>query len=209
VGTGYRIYFEKYFEGLWKKFLWWSFRLTALKIVGCCHYHVMNQVPNICHGGWKVILADIRILWVLASDGPPSRMDGNTNIRRGKTCHCNQIQKRRAVQAETSSLLLENSFIGLLVEGSNGNRPLGTLEDRNWRWLLPLPQDRNIVSTIATIYSMGEIQKIFDYSPKAQSAKSAPNGDKVYNMPPRFFLMVFYAFASAGMEYCGGSLSGN
>ncbi|MEB2777126.1 ferrous iron transport protein B [Algoriphagus sp. D3-2-R+10] len=149
----------------------------------------------------KVILAISVILWVLASYGPPERMDA---IRAESEVKLTQASPEEipVIVNETSSLLLENSFIGIMGRAIEpAIRPLGYDWKIGIALITSFAAREVFVSTIATIYSIGaDTEDELTIREKLNQQINPATGEKVYNKATAFSLMVFYAFAMQCMS---------
>ena len=149
----------------------------------------------------KVILAISVILWVLASYGPPERMDA---IRAESEVRLAQASPEEipAIENETSSLLLENSFIGIMGRAIEPViRPLGYDWKIGIALIASFAAREVFVSTIATIYSIGaDTEDELTIREKLNQQVNPVTGNKVYTKATAFSLMVFYAFAMQCMS---------
>ena len=150
----------------------------------------------------KVILAISIVLWVLASYGPPATMDqirieGETKIA-GLTDE-NQIAE---IEAETSSLLLENSFIGIMGRAIEPViKPLGYDWKIGIALITSFAAREVFISTMATIYSIGgDVEDELTIREKLDQQINANTGQKTFNKATSFSLMVFYVFAMQCMS---------
>jgi ferrous iron transport protein B len=138
----------------------------------------------------KIILAISVILWVLASYGPPGRMEHAL------------AQTNAATEEEAVAIRLENSYIGILGKAIE---PVITPLGYDWRIGIALITSfaaREVfVSTMATIYSVGEDfedgQTLIE---RMKHEVNASTGNNVYTLATGFSLMVFYAFAMQCMS---------
>jgi len=169
---------------------WWDVVLT-----------MYNKSKTFVMEAGKVILAISVILWVLASYGPPSRMDEIRSSGEAKLATATNPEQEEQIQAETSSLLLENSFIGIMGRGIEPViRPLGYDWKIGIALIASFAAREVFVSTIATIYSIGGDPENDLTIRQKLNQQIRPNGDKVYNIATAFSLMVFYAFAMQCMS---------
>ncbi len=150
----------------------------------------------------KVILAISIVLWVLASYGPPAAMDqirieGETKLA-GLTDE-NQIAE---IEAETSSLLLENSFIGIMGRAIEPViKPLGYDWKIGIALITSFAAREVFISTMATIYSIGgDVEDELTIREKLDQQINANTGEKTFNKATSFSLMVFYVFAMQCMS---------
>ncbi|WP_296699753.1 ferrous iron transport protein B [Algoriphagus sp.] len=149
----------------------------------------------------KVILAISVVLWVLASYGPPSRMDEIRQAGEEKLARATEDQYE-SIQAETSSLLLENSFIGIMGRGIEPViKPLGYDWKIGIALITSFAAREVFVSTIATIYSIGaDVEDELTIRQKLDQQVNPTTGEKVFNKATAFSLMVFYVFAMQCMS---------
>jgi ferrous iron transport protein B len=169
---------------------WWDVVIT-----------MYNKSKTFVLEAGKVILAISVILWVLASYGPPSRMDEIRTTGEEKFAVATNPEQEEQILAETSSLLLENSFIGIMGRGIEPViRPLGYDWKIGIALIASFAAREVFVSTIATIYSIGGDPENDLTIRQKLNQQVRPNGDKVYNTATAFSLMVFYAFAMQCMS---------
>lgn len=150
----------------------------------------------------KVILAISVVLWVLASYGPPSRMDAIRAESELKLADATTPEEIEAIGAETSSHLLENSFIGIM-----GRAIEPVIKSLGYDWKIGIALIASFaarevfISTIATIYSIGgDTEDELTIREKLNQQVHPETGEKVYTTATAFSLMVFYAFAMQCMS---------
>ncbi len=149
----------------------------------------------------KIILAISVVLWVLASYGPSERMDEIRTRGEIKLATATNPMQVDEIEAETSSLLLENSFMGIMGRGIEPViRPLGYDWKIGIALIASFAAREVFVSTIATIYSIGGDPEDDLTIRQKLNQQIRPNGEKVYNTATAFSLMVFYAFAMQCMS---------
>lgn len=150
----------------------------------------------------KVILAISIILWVLASYGPPERMDGVRAEAELKIEAATSEEQIAEIENETASHLLENSFIGIMGQAIEpAIRPLGYDWKIGIALITSFAAREVFVSTIATIYSIGsDTEDELTIREKLNQQVNPETGEKVYNTATAFSLMVFYAFAMQCMS---------
>ncbi|MCE7053832.1 ferrous iron transport protein B [Algoriphagus sp. AGSA1] len=149
----------------------------------------------------KVILAISIVLWVLASYGPPERMDSIRTEAEAKIAQSSPDEIAE-IENETASLLLENSFIGIMGRTIEPViRPLGYDWKIGIALITSFAAREVFVSTIATIYSIGsDTEDELTIREKLNQQVNSETGEKVYNTATAFSLMVFYAFAMQCMS---------
>jgi ferrous iron transport protein B len=175
-----------------------SYRRPRWKDVGLTMY---NKSKTFVTEAGKVILAISVILWVLASYGPPSKMDAIRNSGQEKLALAPESE-HEIIEAETSSLLLENSFIGIMGRAIEpAIRPLGYDWKIGIALIASFAAREVFVSTIATIYSIGgDPEDDLTIRQKLDQQINPVTGEKVFNTATAFSLMVFYAFAMQCMS---------
>lgn len=150
----------------------------------------------------KVILAISIVLWVLASYGPPARMDQIRMEGEAKLENLSDEDQIAEAEAETSALLLENSFIGIMGRAIEPViKPLGYDWKIGIALITSFAAREVFVSTMATIYSIGgDIEDDLTIREKLDQQINANTGEKTFNMASSFSLMVFYVFAMQCMS---------
>ncbi|GAA0879804.1 ferrous iron transport protein B [Algoriphagus jejuensis] len=150
----------------------------------------------------KVILAISIVLWVLASYGPPSRMDLIRLEGEARLENVTDEAQIASIEAETSSQLLENSFIGIMGRAIEpAIRPLGYDWKIGIALITSFAAREVFVSTMATIYSIGgDLEDELTIREKLDQQINANTGEKTFNVATAFSLMVFYAFAMQCMS---------
>lgn len=140
----------------------------------------------------KVILAISIILWVMASYGPPGRIDMATQAAVEKGLDDNEVA---AVQ-------LENSWIGLLGKQIEPViKPLGYDWQIGIALITSFAAREVFVGSMATIYSVGEDFEEGDTLLNRMKAQiHADTGEPVYSLAAGLSLMIFYAFAMQCMS---------
>ncbi len=139
----------------------------------------------------RIILAISIILWVLASYGPPGR------IEEART----QAIEMGLTEEEQASIQLENSWIGLVGKGMEpAIRPLGFDWQIGIALITSFAAREVFVGSMATIYSVGEDFESGDTLLQRMQQEKRPDGTNVYNLASGLALMVFYAFAMQCMS---------
>lgn len=174
------------------------YRMPRWKAVGMTMF---NKSKVFVFEAGKVILSISIVLWVLASYGPPSRMEAieaekETLLANSPESDWEEIEEAYEAQK------LENSFIGILGKGIEpAIRPLGYDWKIGIALLTSFAAREVFVGTIATIYSIGNAANdemtIMERLAKETNPRT---GEKVFNLATGFSLMVFYAFAMQCMS---------
>ncbi len=138
----------------------------------------------------KIILAISIVLWVLASYGPPGRMEQAVS----------GIDPE--LEDQVAAAKLENSYIGIM-----GKAIEPTIEPLGYDWRIGIALITSFaarevfVSTMATIYSVGEdFEENETLMERMRNEVNPTTGEKVYTLATGFSLMVFYAFAMQCMS---------
>jgi len=169
---------------------WWDVVLT-----------MYNKSKTFVLEAGKVILAISVILWVLASYGPPAKMDEVRAAGEAKLALAATPEAEEQIVSETSSQLLENSFVGIMGRAIEPViRPLGYDWKIGIALIASFAAREVFVSTIATIYSIGGDPDNDLTIREKLNQQIRPDGDKVYNTATAFSLMIFYAFAMQCMS---------
>ncbi len=150
----------------------------------------------------KVILAISIVLWVLASYGPPATMDQIRTESEAKLAGLTDEDQIAEIETETSSLLLENSFIGIMGRAIEPViKPLGYDWKIGIALITSFAAREVFISTMATIYSIGgDVEDELTIREKLDQQINANTGEKTFNKATSFSLMVFYVFAMQCMS---------
>ncbi len=149
----------------------------------------------------KIIVAIAVVLWVLASYGPPGRID-KAVAQIPTPAAAAPMDEHENYENTVNSVSLSNSYIGILGHAIEpAIRPLGY----NWQIGIALITSfaaREVfVGSMATIYSVGE--DFEDDTTLIQRMRNETNpvtGEKVYSLATGLSLMLFYAFAMQCMS---------
>ncbi len=150
----------------------------------------------------KVILAISIVLWVLASYGPPAVMDQIRQEGETRLENVSDEEQIAAIEAETNSLLLENSFIGIMGRAIEPViKPLGYDWKIGIALITSFAAREVFISTMATIYSIGgDVEDDLTIRQKLDQQINANTGEKTFTKATSFSLMVFYVFAMQCMS---------
>jgi ferrous iron transport protein B len=149
----------------------------------------------------KVILAISIVLWVLASYGPPSKMDALEAKMAAELANAPE-EEYTAIEERYASAELEASYIGILGKAIEPViRPLGYDWKIGIALITSFAAREVFVGTIATIYSIGgDVDNELTIREKLSQEVNPATGEKVFNKATGFSLMVFYAFAMQCMS---------
>lgn len=146
----------------------------------------------------KVIMIISLLLWVLATFGPPQRMEAVTEkytILRQESPD-NATNLNRAEQTER----LENSFAGIMGKAIEpAIKPLGYDWKIGIALITSFAAREVFVGTMATLYSVGSDETSDTIRKKMRSARR-PDGSPVYSLPTGLSLLIFYVFAMQCMS---------
>ncbi len=158
---------------------------------------ILEKVKIFVFEAGRVILAISVILWVLASYGPPGRMDSAV-----ERLTMSEYPDEAQYEKQVSSTRLANSYIGILGNAIEPViRPLGY----NWQIGIALITSfaaREVfVGSMATIYSVGEdFEADESLLQRMKNEQNPVTGEKVYTLASGISLMIFYAFAMQCMS---------
>jgi ferrous iron transport protein B len=170
-----------------------SYRIPRWKDVGITMF---EKSKTFVFEAGKVILAISIVLWVLASYGPPATMEEIRQQGIAQQEQATSPEQVALIEAETNSLLLENSFIGIMGRAIEpAIQPLGY----DWKIGIAVVSSfaaREVfVGTLATIYSVGN-QSEEEATIKMKMAEDIDaKGNKIFNFATGISLLLFYAFA--------------
>ncbi len=176
-----------------------SYRIPRWKDVGITMFE--KSKTFVLEAG-KVILAISVVLWVLASYGPPSTME---EIRQQGVVQQQQASSPEQValiEVETNSLLLENSFIGIMGRAIEpAIQPLGYDWKIGIALITSFAAREVFVSTMVTIYSIGgDLEDDLTIREKLAAQVNASTGEKTFTPATSYSLLVFYVFAMQCMS---------
>lgn len=173
------------------------YRLPRWKAVAMTMY---NKSKVFVLEAGKVILSISIVLWVLASYGPPSRMDA-LEAEKETLLSSSPESAWEEIEARIEARKLENSFIGILGKGIEPIiKPLGYDWKIGIALLTSFAAREVFVGTIATIYSIGNADDELTIMERLAEETNPQSGEKVFNLATGFSLMVFYAFAMQCMS---------
>ncbi len=168
-----------------------NYKIPSLKNV---FFTVIEKTKAFVFGAGKIILAISIILWFLASNGPQSFKNAETNFKK--------LEKKTDLSSEQyneklASYKLEQSYIGIMGKTIEpAIKPLGY----DWKIGIALISSfaaREVfVGTLATIYSVGNDDENNTTIKNRMAAEiNIDTGEKLFNFPVGMSLLVFYAFA--------------
>lgn len=148
----------------------------------------------------KVIMAISIILWVLASYGPPKRIQAAV-----EAIPQPEITDSLAVETyerQVNTIKLENSWIGMLGKGIEPViAPLGYDWKIGIALITSFAAREVFVGSMATIYSVGEdFEEDESLIQRMRAEQNPRTGQAVYTLASGISLMLFYAFAMQCMS---------
>ena len=176
-----------------------SYRLPRWKDVGIT---MVEKSKTFVFEAGKVILAISVVLWVLASYGPPTTMEEIRQQGSDQLALATSPEQVDIIEAETNSLLLENSFIGIMGRAIEpAIQPLGYDWKIGIALITSFAAREVFISTIATIYSIGgDLEDDLTIREKLAIQVNASTGEKTFNPATSYSLLVFYVFAMQCMS---------
>jgi ferrous iron transport protein B len=168
-----------------------NYKLPLFKNVGL---NVIEKTKAFVFGAGKIILAISVILWFLASYGPGKNFKNATEIvtQNPKNITLNKLD----LETEIAAFKLENSYIGIMGKAIEpAIKPLGY----DWKIGIAIISSfaaREVfVGTLATIYSVGDVDNENTIKNKMLAEINPKTGEKIFNFATGISLLLFYAFA--------------
>jgi ferrous iron transport protein B len=176
-----------------------SYRIPRWKDVGITMF---EKSKTFVFEAGKVILAISIVLWVLASYGPPATMEEIRQQGIAQQEQASSPEQVALIEAETNSLLLENSFIGIMGRAIEpAIQPLGYDWKIGIALITSFAAREVFISTIATIYSIGgDLEDDLTIREKLAAQVNANTGEKTFTPATSYSLLVFYVFAMQCMS---------
>jgi len=176
-----------------------SYRLPRWKDVGIT---MVEKSKTFVFEAGKVILAISVVLWVLASYGPPTTMEEIRQQGTDQLALATTPSQVEIIEAKTNSLLLENSFIGIMGRAIEpAIQPLGYDWKIGIALITSFAAREVFISTIATIYSIGgDLEDELTIREKLAMQVNSSTGEKTFNPATSYSLLVFYVFAMQCMS---------
>ncbi|GAA4780236.1 ferrous iron transport protein B [Olivibacter ginsenosidimutans] len=173
------------------------YRMPRWKNVGLTMY---EKVKTFVLQVGKVIIAMSIVLWVLATYGPPERMEKIEE--KYQSAQYTQQYDEEELQIMESSEKLENSYVGVLGKFIEPViRPLGFDWKIGIALITSFAAREVFVGTMATIYSVAEPEDdTSSIREKMSNARDSVTGAPIYTVATAFSLMIFYAFAMQCMS---------
>ncbi|MBC7606823.1 MAG: ferrous iron transport protein B [Burkholderiales bacterium] len=168
-----------------------NYKLPLFKNVAI---NVIEKTKAFVFGAGKIILAISIVLWFLASNGPKENFGNAAQIiiERNKDNPLPPFAFQNAVASQK----LESSYIGIM-----GKTIEPVISPLGYDWKIGIAVISSFaarevfVGTLATIYSVGDIDNEDTIKNKMQAEKNPVTGAKVFNFASGISLLLFYAFA--------------
>ncbi len=166
-----------------------NYKVPSLKNV---FYTVVEKSKAFVFGAGKIILAISVVLWFLASNGPADFKNAAENVSREYTIDENSAD----YENKLASYKLEHSYIGVMGRAIEpAISPLGF----DWKIGIAIISSfaaREVfVGTLATIYSVGDIEDTLTIKQKMANEINTDTGEKQFSFAVGMSLLFFYAFA--------------
>lgn len=155
---------------------------------------ILNKTKVFLFEAGKIIIAVSIILWVLSSYGPGDKMAQIDEKYQSELANTNH--DITSVQEQIATEKLEASYaghIGKLIEPAI--KPLGFDWKIGISIITSFAAREVFVSTMATLYSVGDEENTKSIKEKMALAVDASTGEKVYSKATGYALLIFYAFA--------------
>ncbi len=168
-----------------------DYKLPSIKNV---FFTVIEKTKAFVFGAGKIILAISIILWFLASNGPSSYDNAETEF---PSTVGSEITQGEGYQEALASYKLEQSYIGVMGKAIEpAIRPLGYDWKIGIALIASFAAREVFVGTLATIYSVGnDDEENTTIKQRMSEEINEQTGEKLFNLPVGMSLMVFYAFA--------------
>ncbi|MFN3951439.1 MAG: ferrous iron transport protein B [Thermaurantimonas sp.] len=163
-------------------------------------YSVWDKTRSFVFEAGKIILSISVILWFLASHG--GRQFQSYKLLAQSSTHLSaEYEDQQDQQFALASVLLENSYLGVLGKSIEPLiRPLGYDWKIGIALLSSFAAREVFVGTLATIYSVSDIEDGFDTVRNRMKMEKRPDGTPVFNFATGVSLLLFYAFAMQCMS---------
>ena len=146
----------------------------------------------------KVIMIISLVLWVLATFGPPSKMDAV--IARYALLKMQHPEQLTELNRSEATERLENSFAGIMGKAIEpAIRPLGYDWKIGIALITSFAAREVFVGTMSTLYSVGNDANDETIREKMRAARK-PDGSPVYTLGSGVSLLIFYVFAMQCMS---------
>lgn len=171
-----------------------TYKLPRWKNVGFTMY---EKSKTFVFEAGKIILAISVILWVLASYGPPGAIENAEQI----TIQANPELSGEELEQKLEAQRLEHSFAGYFGKAIEpAIAPLGYDWKMGIALITSFAAREVFVGTMATIYSIGNIDDEATIKSRMRNEINPETGKKRYDFATGLSLLVFYAFAMQCMS---------
>ena len=170
-----------------------NYKLPSLKNV---FYTVLEKTKAFVFGAGKIILAISIILWFLASNGPKDFKSAMESITQE-----NPHLSGESLNKKIAAYKLEHSYIGMAGRSIEPViKPLGYDWKIGIALLSSFAAREVFVSTLATIYSVGNDADTSTIKERLSNEVNIETGGKRFTLPVGMSLLIFYVFAMQCMS---------
>lgn len=170
-----------------------NYKLPMIKNVAL---NVVEKTKAFVFGAGKIILAISIVLWFLASYGPGDKFNNAENIVTQQMIEDEIALTDDNLETRIASYKLENSYIGIMGKAIEPViKPLGYDWKIGIAVLTSFAAREVFVGTLATIYSVGDVDNDATIKGKMAQEVNPQTGKKVFNFASGISLLLFYAFA--------------
>ena len=169
-----------------------NYKLPMFKNVAI---NVVEKTKAFVFGAGKIILAISIVLWFLASYGP-GKFNNAEQIVTQQIATENRPVSPDETETRIASFKLENSYIGIMGKSIEPViKPLGYDWKIGIAVLTSFAAREVFVGTLATIYSVGDVDNDETIKNKMAQETDPQTGNKIFNFATGISLLLFYAFA--------------
>lgn len=168
-----------------------DYKIPSFKNVA---FEVVEKTKAFVFGAGKIILSISIVLWFLASNGPESFEEVETNLEKN-TAYQNLSQEEK--DKKLASLKLAESYIGITGKFIEPViKPLGYDWKIGIALITSFAAREVFVGTLATIYSVeNNDEDIATIKQRLEAEVNPETGEKRFTFPVGMSLLIFYAFA--------------
>lgn len=173
-----------------------TYRMPKWSNVG---YTIVEKTRSFVFEAGKVILAISVVLWVLSSYGPAEKMTQAEAVVKEETK--GELLSETELQDRVAAYKLEHSFAGIIGKAIEpAIAPLGYDWKIGIALITSFAAREVFVSTIATIYSLGDTEDQTTIKEKLRSEVNPQTGGPRFTPAVGLSLLVFYTFAMQCMS---------
>ncbi len=168
-----------------------SYKIPSMRNIGI---NVWEKVTSFIFGAGKIIIIVSLLLWLLSSYGPPKQMkDVQAKVQA-------EVIDKRLSAGESKALMsrytMENSYAGIMGRAIEPViAPLGFDWKIGIALITSFAAREVFVSSMATLYSIGNSENEYTISQKMSKLTNAHTGKKLFDRGTSVALLLFYLFA--------------